>query len=373
MGFFLLYVCLVFGARHDYLAYLVHWKLILEGSNSWVTNATGVGHNAYGPFHSIYAYFLFFGILGPKFFQLTIFLVANFFLLKELHKINFFLEKKNILFYLLAVPGNFLTLNVTAILGLNDTLVASIVLFAVLFRLNEKNYLAGSLIGLAALIKYFPIFLLPFFSLNQSKKIEWRVIIAGTLTLILGLFISIFFWGDGFINSIIYGATRDPKTLSIFKALSQTFFTENLSGLAKILWINFLKYNFILVIFCSSVLFFITYFLKIHFLVSSILGLWTVFTFYKVGHSNFYLTWLMMVTCLPLIENKIMDAKNLKSCCIAFFLFLSIYSWGFVFATDGYTGKSSVVRDIVGYISFYLSLGGILFFFLSRNSKEQKN
>ena len=54
----MLLTCYVFGARHDYLAYLNHWNLLLEGKNSWATNETNVGHNAYGPFHSFSAYLL---------------------------------------------------------------------------------------------------------------------------------------------------------------------------------------------------------------------------------------------------------------------------------------------------------------------------
>jgi len=363
---FMLLTCYVFGARHDYLAYLNHWNLLLEGKNSWATNETNVGHNAYGPFHSFSAYLLIFGTLGPKFFQAILFLIANYVLLKELIKNNFFLEKNNLAFYLLAIPGNFLIIVFSFILGVNDTLVASIILFAVLLRLDEKNYFAGFLIGFAALLKYFPLFLLPFFALKKEKKLEWKVVISGLITIIVGLLFSLYMWGDGFVNSIIYGSARDPKTLSILKAISQTFNIDQLGETGKYIWDLILKYNFIFVCVSVGVVFLISLKLNLHFLVAAILGLWTVLLVYKVGHANFYLTWLMMVMSLSLIENKNKDSVLLQACCYPFMIFLSIYAWGFVFGTDGYTNESSFIRDIVGYVSFYLGFGGIIYFFLAR-------
>jgi uncharacterized membrane protein len=64
------------------------------------------------------------------------------------------------------------------IYGLNDALVASLLVAAVLFRLRGNFLATGTLIGLAALVKYYPLLLLPFFALN-GNRLHWSVIASG--------------------------------------------------------------------------------------------------------------------------------------------------------------------------------------------------
>jgi hypothetical protein len=46
----------LFANRHDYASYLVHWKLVLDGKNPWVSVPTPFGQNTYGPLHNILAF-----------------------------------------------------------------------------------------------------------------------------------------------------------------------------------------------------------------------------------------------------------------------------------------------------------------------------
>ena len=53
--------------------------------------------------------------------------------------------------------------------GLNDAFVAALLTVAVIFRHRRYVLTAGVLVGLAALTKYYPLLLLPFFALDGRR------------------------------------------------------------------------------------------------------------------------------------------------------------------------------------------------------------
>ena len=80
--------------------------------------------------------------------------------------------------YLLAVPTNVLTVGAGVMYGLNDAFVAALLMVAVIFRHRRYVLTAGVLVGLAALTKYYPLLLLPFFALD-GRRLRWSVIVGG--------------------------------------------------------------------------------------------------------------------------------------------------------------------------------------------------
>ena len=122
----MLWLCAQQGVQHDYRSYLGQWRLLLDGANPWSTD------NNYGPLHTVVGFLLPFGQLAPKFLLVGALLIANAALVFSL------LRERGVgpilIIYLLAVPTNVLVVGVGIIYGLNDALVASLLVAAVLFR-----------------------------------------------------------------------------------------------------------------------------------------------------------------------------------------------------------------------------------------------
>lgn len=126
------------------------------------------------------------------------------------------------LIYLLAIPTNVLIIGVAVIYGDNDAFVAALLIFAVLLRHRGNFLAAGVLVGLAALTKYYPVLLLPFFALDGTR-LRWSVIASGMAVFCVGLAAAVAIWGPGPMEAILFGSGRDPKLLSILKALGTLF------------------------------------------------------------------------------------------------------------------------------------------------------
>ena len=74
---------------------------------------------------------------------------------------------------------------------------------------------------------------------------------------------------------------------------------------------------------------------------------------YKVGHQQFWVTWLALVACLPLAN--ILDADRLARISLPYATFLSLFQLGFVLLQPAYyRGPYEWVKDYVGLPSFIL-------------------
>ena len=152
-------------------------------------------------------------------------LISNILLVKELLKTR---ELDSIhLVYLLCVPANILVIGMGVIYGLNDGLVAALMVFAVLSKRKGFSFFTGLLIALAGLLKFYPILTLPFFGLNKGL-LDWKIIFSGAITFLIGFLISIIIWGTGPITPILFNTGRDPTLLSILLALKTTLGDQGL-------------------------------------------------------------------------------------------------------------------------------------------------
>src|SRR5258708_3786882 len=116
--------------------------------------------------------------------------------------------------YVLAVPTNVLVIIVAFVYGLNDALVASLVVVAMLARHHGHLVVAGCFLGLAVLLKYYPVVLVPMFALEVGH-IRVRLILAAAAIVLIGMGTTALVWGDDFIKAIAFASERGPKILSI--------------------------------------------------------------------------------------------------------------------------------------------------------------
>jgi uncharacterized membrane protein len=249
---------------------------------------------------------------------------------------------------------------------LNDTFVAALVTASILLRHRDQFILAGLLLGLAALVKFYPILLLPFFAI-EGRRLRWSLVACGIATFCFGLVAGVAIWGQGIVHAIQFGANRAPKLLSILASLSNTLGDE-----AVIDWL--LRFNVLCVVAGVMTTFLIVYRAKISWLESATLGFVVLLLLYKAGNQQFYVPLLFMVASLPLLKKT--SADRMAMSFIPLLIFLSVYQFGYEFATDAYHQRLGWVRLYGGFIAFPIAASCIaanLICFLGRDSRNPED
>ena len=335
----MLWLCWQQGAQHDYRAYLSQWQLLLDGADPWSTK-----RNTYGPLHTIVGYLLPYGPLAPKLLIVSALLLANAALVFNLMRERG--VSPILIIYLFAVPANVLAVGVGVVFGLNDATVAALLVTAVLLRLRGNFVATGAVIGAAALVKYYPLLMLPFFALN-GRRLHWPVIASGLAVFSVGMAAAVSIWGDGLLDAISYGADRKTKLLSILGPLKKL-----LGDVGIVRWVR--DYNAYLVVSGVAAVFLYAWRAERNWLEASVLGYLVMLTLYKVGHQQFYLPWLFMVAALPLINKQ--SADRMAIIFLPAVLLLSLYHFGYTL--DRYK-HDSWVRSYGGLIAFVVSAASI--------------
>jgi hypothetical protein len=215
---------------------------------------------------------------------------------------------------------------------------------------------------LAALLKFFPLLLVPFFCLDQ-RRFDRRAFVAAAGTVVTGLVIGLAIWGDGIRSALSFGIDRRPKLLSFLAAWSAH---PELYGHWRVVQ-AMIRWNAILVAAVCVVVFAVAYLLRLSWIESATLALLSVLLTYKVGHPQFFVS-------LPVLFVGLLIAKTPRSlwlayCCIPFALFLSIYELGFAFLTDTYSFHASIVRRDGGFYAFGLAIVTVVVFLAGLFSK----
>ena len=130
---------------------------------------------------------------------------------------------------------NFLVFNIVAIYGLNDAAVSAIVLLSIIARFKNLSRLSGVLLGIATLIKFYPIVIL-FLIAIEKRRFNPKVLLSGLITICLGLSFSAYVWGSALFYSIAYSAVRNPDLLSIFASFDALISRFEIDGKVLSWW-----------------------------------------------------------------------------------------------------------------------------------------
>ncbi|MDX1492979.1 MAG: glycosyltransferase 87 family protein [Longimicrobiales bacterium] len=277
------------GIRHDHREYGAQWAAALEGV--WhPTNAYGPLHNAFAPLFAIHP-------LLPKvaFAGLALLCAA---VLHRKGMASGVVGTGRIV--CLAFVLNPVVIVSTYVYGQNDIVAAALVLFALVARSSGRPLGAGVLLGLAALAKLYPLMLAPFLALEAGRVLRLRVIAGAVGTLAVGMASAVFLWGMDALDPITFGSGREAKMLSIFRFL--TCYPDLVGGEEGLAML--LDSNTLVVLAVTGLTFGALYVLGSTWRAGSILGLLAVLVAYKVGHPQFYVTWLVVLTWLLLEDRK---------------------------------------------------------------------
>ncbi len=277
--YYLIAIILIYLASNkgilDYKSYLNHWAIINQGLNPWIGT-----DNVYLPIHNIFAPLAAINNSLPKLVFACFFLIPMYF--SSIFPLNFKKEMDKIsklkIFLLFAFSP--FCLLVTAYYGNNDTLVAGLIILSLclsISNLKKRNsILSGISLAFATMVKVYPIFISPLFVLRK-RKIDITFFTSYLLTIFTILFSSIIFWGKSTLKSIFWATEMHSKHLSFF----------NFSR--KILGLNLDEYSIYVMALVLAIVLFLMYKNKIDLLPAVILTLSLGFTFYKLGHPQFFL------------------------------------------------------------------------------------
>jgi hypothetical protein len=330
------------GVRHDYIAYLEQWRLVLDRTDPWSTNS------AYGPLHNAFALLVPLHPLAPKLITAAGLLVVNALVLAALLETRPVSEWRTT--YLVAFGANVLVLTTGFWLGLNDAFVAALILGAVLARRDGRLVLAGILLGLAALDKYYPALLVPFFAIDQ-RRVEPKLILTGLITIFMGMGAAIWLWGTDWIEAIIFGVSRDATILSIIRPISALGRSLGVGDVTDLL----VRFNgpLVLIVWITAVV--LAWLRRDNWLVAACWGFFAVLLTYKVGNPQFWVSWLALVAALPLLNTP--QADRLARLSWPFAIFLAIFQLGYLLLVPAYyQGQWRWVNDVVGVPAFGLGV-----------------
>ena len=272
-------------STYDYPAYLIQWDLILDGGDPWLGSLQA--RNAYGPVHVLLAPFVAVHPLLPKVLMLTVFLVVNMMLAWRVAiRSN---SGWRVILYLLFVPLNGCIIIWGLAYGSNDILVAGFVGLALLTRLDDRMVWTGVLLGLAVLLKLYPAVLVILFSIDR-RSISFRLLFSSAVTVVLGLFIPFLVWGGNSLNWLLFASERGNSQLSLWNQIINEPWLSGLHGLAFFI----IDINTVLLALAFGLWLVVVWIRRIPWLPASIFGLFLVLFLYKVGHGQFWMTWLVL-------------------------------------------------------------------------------
>lgn len=341
------------GVQHDYIDYLLQWQLVLDGKDPWSTNS------AYGPLHNAFALLVPIRDLAPKLLTACGLLLANGLLLINLLATRPIAEWRTT--YFIAFGSNILVLVSAFWFGLNDAFVAALILGAVLARREGAMLLAGVLLGLATLDKYYPALLIPFFALDE-RRLDTRLILSSLATVFAGLAAAIWLWGTAWLEAVIFGVSRDATILSIIRPIAVLGRELGIAPVTDLL----VRLNGPLVVLVWLGAIALAWWRRDNWLVAACWGFFAVLLTYKVGNQQFWVSWLALVAALPLLSRP--DADRLARLSWPFAIFLSLFTIGYVVLQPKYyQGQWLWVNDVIGVPAFALGVW-LLIGFLRRPS-----
>jgi hypothetical protein len=347
-------VFLVFfrGSIHDYVAYERQWYLINSGYPDLATD------NVYGPIHFVLAYLWSVNSLAPK---LIMFLLLSISFAPLFYRLAHTETKRTKLLFFCLLPFNFLTLSISGSFGLNDTLVAAFVLACILSYAQSYFKLAGILLGLAILVKIYPLVFLPFLGL-RNRKLIWPLLYSSILTVLIGYSLAFYIWQKSVVSAFLFGIERDPK---YFNYLGSWFYRLNRQYDS---WLSFLSDWNAYVCVIALLLLFVLFFLKrFDSIATGFIAFLILMTLYKGSSQQYFLPWVSVWGYMLLVKNE--TTQRLASFATPYVCFLSMFALGYEIFSAYFS--MMLIREYVGFFTLLLGsyvVGNSIKVLLNKNS-----
>ncbi len=328
------------GARHDYVPYLDIWASARAG-DPWVPL------NTYGPLFVVFS-----SPAGWWWFLPKLMFVGSFAVVGAWLSVRIIRSRPSLWWFpLLVFVGHTATIELAASFGLNDALVAALVAAAAMDRSRERLVRCGVLLGLAALLKFYPLVLALFMAAPFRRRAPWLPMVIASGVTVGGLVIGWAVTGPGVFDGMVEGSERGPKLLSILSAAA-TAFTDGMAG-SVVEWL--IDVNSAMVALAAVAIAVVAQRCRWSWEATSLIGYAVVLTVYKVGHPQFWLPWLLLTMVVVVVGGD--EDRRLVWWCIPQVIFLWCFQAGYWW-TGGYWTEGLWVRTHVGFVAPIAALAG---------------
>jgi hypothetical protein len=208
-------VTLATGSQHDYQAYVRIWSRMLDGGEPW-PNPISLNDNTYGPLFNAFALVFAISPLAPKFLFALAWLGGQWLVFRRLMNPP---ANRALLWFAVIALNPFPWVWVAGY-GNNDAVMAFLLALAVWRLLSASNRI-GIEVGSAALLKYYPLLLLPFMCTDRGA-IRLRPLLTGLAIFLAGMLIAFAIWGPIALAPILAAEYRGAKLLSIYAFLQDS-------------------------------------------------------------------------------------------------------------------------------------------------------
>ena len=210
-------VTLLSGPRHDYVADLEIWDVVLRGGDPWwLREVVNIPLNAYGPLFNAMAPLAWVNPMAPKLLFASAYLAFLIWLVEGCGARREFAGLPR--FGLVAWFVNPFPWVEVAWFGHFDILVAVACVAAVHARARGRDVSSGASLAAGILLKYLPVVILPSLTLD-GRRLRPRLLLAAIVPVALGLGLSVLIWGPSTTRPLTFAATRGSNLLSIFRFL----------------------------------------------------------------------------------------------------------------------------------------------------------
>lgn len=337
------------GVQHDYPYYLQQWALIGTDVSPWATDQ-GFPPNTYGPLHALFAHLTLTHPLAPKVLFTGLFAVACVVLSREVIHVRPDMSTRVLLVAL--IPANMLVLTVAGVQGDNDVLVAALVAFAILLKFRQHTLIAGVLLGLAALVKYYPAVVLVLICLDR-RSWDWRPMVGGLMAIVPIVTLSLLTWGTEFLDAIVFGGSRAATYLSPLRALD---YLDEGEPSVFVDWLA--RVNSVMVVLVLVLAIGLAYALRLNWLQASTVGLWAVLVSYKVGHAQYYLSLVVLLALLLAFDD--VRSRRIVIAFLPFVAFLETFQTLYWLQSQGAALTDLPLGDLSGIPTAFFAAGTVL-------------
>ena len=327
------------GVLHDYQSYMRQWEVVLLGFDPWVESVGGqtVPRNAYGPLHALLGLSYYFGILVPKLIlALSAWLVFSLLLIaagREKREI----QAKKVVYLSILFALSPLVVVQTYIFGTNDVLVALFCVIACTLRARNLLIWAGVALGLGALLKFYPLLFAAFLAIGKDRVLHVRLPAAAACVFAAGMVFSVAIMEWSAFAPFEFGSERGAKGVSIL--VFGEWLVEKLGFYPLELALALLlDANALIVLLVTGLVALWGWAAGLGWRITLILGILAIFTAYKVGHPQFFITFAAVVAWV-IAEGKYRDATKVALSFVPVLAFLSLavlnYALSFQYTDDG--------------------------------------
>lgn len=329
------------GVLHDYNAYIKQWACVLSNRNPW---GAGSG-NAYGPLHLIFAPLLNWHMLAPKavFAGASLAITA---LVLYTNTLGKKIDRSTVFVVLFLFPCSPIIIFFVYLYGSHDVIVAFLVIGAWLLRNKEMNVMAGLFLGIAALLKFYPLLFAGFFATDRDGALRARVLLAAAGVFIMGMGAAYVVWGGGALSPLAFGVERHAKMLSVFKPLQTLglaaqdgYVPASIGRIIIPISNTLISANALIVVAVAALWTVHGWLAKLDWRITTMIGILLVFCLYKVGHVQFFIVW---TACVALLATSTSDEmmKKMFYRCMPFVVFLNLFSLVYYISSFTYTGDN---------------------------------